>query len=225
MTGAPPILEARAVSCRFPVEGGGASVALDRVSLTVPRGAFACVTGPSGSGKTTLLAVLGLLERPTEGEVLVDGRTASGISDAERARRRREIGFVFQASPMLRGAPVWENVTAARVPLGVPASARRREAATALARVGLEALLYARPERLSGGERQRVGVARAIVSSPALLVADEPTSNLDEESGESVGALLAALHASGTTIVVATHDPRLLARAQATFALRRGALA
>lgn len=182
------------------------------------------MTGPSGGGKTTLLSLLVALERPTSGVVRVDGADLGAASEAERSRVRRRVGFAFQGAPQVRRLPVWENVTLALVPTGVGAAARRARAAEVLARVGLGALLDERPERLSGGELQRVALARALVTSPPVLVADEPTSNLDRASAGVVLDVLRAEHARGTTVLVATHDPALLALATATYAMEAGRL-
>jgi putative ABC transport system ATP-binding protein len=213
VTVAPPHFEARDVARRFHAGTRAEVRAVDGVTLSIARGAFAAVTGPSGGGKTTLLALLGALDRPTGGSVLFGGVDLGQVSDAERSRARRRIGFVFQASPMIRGLPVWENVTYPLVPLGVGGAARRERAASLLARVGLPGFLEKTPQELSGGEAQRVGIARALVQDPEAVLADEPTSNLDRRTGDAVADLLREIHARGTTVVVATHDPRLVAAA------------
>ena len=199
--------------------------ALDGVSLSVGRGAFLAVTGPSGCGKTTLLALLGALDRPTKGVVLFDDMDLGGASEPERSRVRRRLGIVFQSSPMIRGLPLWENVTYPLVPRGVPSRERRRIAAALLERVGVAHRDGARPEELSGGERQRVGVARALAADPEAILADEPTSDLDRETAAAVVALLREFHASGRTVVAATHDPAIEALATATCRLRDGRVA
>jgi putative ABC transport system ATP-binding protein len=223
VTASEPLLEARAVSKSWR-RGDRVVTALDAVSLAVPRGAFAALTGPSGSGKSTLLALLGALDRPTAGTARFEGRDLGAISEAERTRTRRRIGFVFQAFPMLRGLPVWENVALPLVPAGTPRRSRRERAAALLSRVGLSDRVDARPETLSGGESQRAGLARALVLEPVAVLADEPTSNLDRASGAAIADLLAGLHAAGTTVLVATHDPRLLAVAGTTHELDAGRL-
>lgn len=200
------------------------SAALVEVSIEVPRGGFMAVTGPSGGGKTTLLTMLGVLDRPTTGRVFFDGEDLEGTSDAHRARVRRRIGFVFQNSPMIRALPVFENVTYSLIPTGVTPRARRDRAAACLARVGLEGMLDRRPEELSGGELQRVGIARALVANPSAVLADEPTSNLDAASAEAVATILREIHREGTTVLVATHDPRLVALATTVIALEAGRL-
>lgn len=199
--------------------------ALDRVSLSVARGAFLAVTGPSGCGKTTLLALLGALDRPTGGIVLFDGMDMGGASEPERSRIRRRLGIVFQSSPLIRGLPLWENVTWPLVPRGVPARERYRIGAALLERVGIAHRGAARPEELSGGERQRVGVARALAGDPEAILADEPTSDLDRETAAAVVNLLREFHASGRTVIAATHDPAIEALATATCRLRDGRMA
>ena len=218
------MLEARSLSKRHAGRGSGASVALDCVSIAVPRGAFLAVTGPSGCGKTTLLAMLGALDRPTSGSVWFEGEDLEDASEAHRARVRRRIGFVFQSSPMIRGLPVWENVTYPLIPTAVNAGARRERAAACLARVGLSHMLYRRPEELSGGELQRVGIARALIAHPSAVLADEPTSNLDQKSGGVVATILREIHREGTTILVATHDARLVSLATTVVELEAGRL-
>ena len=224
MTAASPLFEARAVGKRWRADGSESAALVD-VSLSIPRGAFAAITGPSGSGKSTLLALLGALDRPSTGAVLFDGQDTTEVSESERTRIRRRIGFVFQSFPMIRRLPVWENVTYPLVPSGASSAVRRKRAEKLLARVGAGALLDKRPETLSGGECQRVGLARALVADPAALLADEPTSNLDPRSAEAVAAILASLHAAGSTVVVATHDPRLISLASTVYELESGRLA
>jgi len=196
--------------------------ALDGVSLSVARGAFLAVTGPSGGGKTTLLSLLAALDRPTGGVVLFDGEDLGGAAEPERARVRRRLGIVFQSSPMIPGLPLWENVTYPLVPRGVPSRERRRIAGALLQRVGIAHRDGARPEELSGGERQRVGIARALAGDPEAILADEPTSDLDRDTAAAVVALLREFHASGRTVVVATHDEDLEALATVTCRLRGG---
>ncbi len=194
--------------------------ALDRITVSVPRGAFLAVTGPSGCGKTTLLALLGALDRPTSGTVLFGGEDLGGASEPHCSRVRRRLGIVFQSSPMIEGLPLWENVTYPLVPRGVATRERRRLAAKLLERVGIRGRDGARPEELSGGERQRVGVARALAAEPEAILADEPTSDLDRETVAAVVKLLREFHASGRTVVAATHDPAIEALATETLRLR-----
>jgi len=220
-----PLLEARDVTRRFHAGTSREVRALEGVSLAVPRGGFLALAGPSGCGKTTLLSLLAALDRPTSGSVRFDGESLDGASQAELSRVRRRFGLVFQDSPMLRRLPVWENVAYPLVPRGVAARARRDRAAGLLERVGLAAAIDKRPEELSGGELQRVGVARALVAEPDALLADEPTSNLDDASARAVADLLDGAHASGCAVIVATHDPRILSRAAVVLRLEAGRLA
>ena len=219
-----PLFEFRAVTKRYLGRRSAETVALAGVTLSIPRGAFVVVSGPSGGGKTTLLSLLGALDVPTEGSVHFEGRDLSGVSEAERSRVRRRIGFVFQSSPMIRGLSVWQNVTYGLIPTGVDPAQRRKRAATLLDRMGLSTVLDERPAALSGGELQRVGIARALAGDPVALLADEPTSNLDRASSDAIVALLADTHRAGTTVVVVTHDPRFTPLATRSFALDGGRL-
>jgi putative ABC transport system ATP-binding protein len=217
------ILEARHVVKSY--RGGAAVVhALQDVSLEVPAGSFTVLAGPSGSGKTTLLALLGALERPTRGQVFFAGRDLGACSDTELARLRRRLGFVFQDFALIPGLPVWENVTYPLIPRGASAAERYRLARELLGRFGLAGRLAARPRELSGGEQQRVAVARALAGRPEVLLADEPTSNLDEGSGRAVIELLRQAHGEGKTVVASSHDPRLLAAATRVCELRAARL-
>ena len=218
-------LELRGVCVRFH-EGTHAEVrAVEDVSFVVRRGAFVGVSGPSGCGKTTLLAVLGAMQRPTGGAVLVDGRDLADASEAERSRLRRRMGFAFQTAPMLRGLPLWENVTYGLVPLGEGAARRRALGAELLARVGLGEKAASLPEELSGGERQRTALARALAATPDALLVDEPTAGLDRAAATVVLDLVAAFHRAGGTVVVASHDPEALERAGDRVVLNKGRVA
>jgi putative ABC transport system ATP-binding protein len=181
----------------------------------VREGEFVAVTGPSGSGKTTFLTIAGLLEAFTSGTYLLDGVDVSRMGDDERSRiRNQKIGFIFQAFNLIPDLNVLDNI---EVPLryrGLPAAERKQRAADALARVGLSARARHYPNELSGGQQQRVAIARALAGSPKLLLADEPTGNLDSQMARSVMDLLEELHLEGSTIVMVTHDPQLAARAQ-----------
>jgi len=177
------------------------------VSLTVERGSCVAIVGRSGCGKTTLLSLLGALDVPTRGQVLYDGTDFRAMSGVRRARARRRIGVIFQQSPMIARLPLWENVTYPLVPRGTSADERREIAVHWLERLGLADRIGARPEELSGGERRRVGVARALAGEPDLILADEPTSDLDSDNAEGVRRLFEEFRSAGGTLVLATHDP------------------
>ena len=170
--------------------------ALDGVDLEIPRGSYVAVMGPSGSGKSTLMNVIGCLDTPTEGTVYLDGQEVTAMSDRERTRiRGEEVGFVFQTFNLMPRLTAVENVALPLVFRGVPVDERRERAAELLERVGLGDRLDHVPNELSGGQRQRVAIARALVNDPALILADEPTGNLDTETGENIMALFEELHA------------------------------
>ncbi len=215
----------RPAVCKYFKQGTPNEVrAVDEVSLAIEPGQFVLLTGPSGSGKTTLLALLGALERPTRGTVLFEGRDLAACSDSELARVRRRMGFVFQNFSLLNGLPVWENITYPLIPRGVVRSRRRELAGELLASLGLSEKFHARAGELSGGEQQRVALARALAGQPAVLLADEPTSNLDSAGGEALMALVQSFHRQGTTLILSSHDPRMMALAGSVLRLDAGRL-
>lgn len=197
--------------------------ALDKINLHISPGEYISLMGPSGSGKSTLLNVLGLLDRPSEGVYWLEDRNTQDLNELERARLRRErIGFVFQSFHLLPRLTALDNVALPMVLAGLPRAMRQERANASLAAVGLADRAHHHPNQLSGGQRQRVAIARATVMRPALLLADEPTGNLDSHSGQEVIELLEALNADGLTLIVVTHDQDIGARAQRRILLHDG---
>ncbi|HVG92885.1 MAG TPA: ABC transporter ATP-binding protein [Planctomycetota bacterium] len=197
--------------------------ALKAVTIDVERGEYVALMGPSGSGKSTLLHVLGCLDRPTSGTYLLDGNDVTRLDDVALARvRNGHIGFVFQRFHLLRDETAIRNVELPLLYAGLPRAERRRRAGEALASVGLGAREAHRPGQLSGGEQQRVALARALVKSPRLLLADEPTGNLDSAAGASVLRLLDDLNAGGVTVILITHDPVVAAHGRRHLSIRDG---
>jgi putative ABC transport system ATP-binding protein len=189
--------------------------ALAGIDLAIERGEYVSIAGPSGCGKSTLLSILGLLDTPSKGEYLLNGRPVADLPPAERARvRNREIGFIFQSFNLIGDLSVYENVELPLTYRGMSAADRKQRVHAALERVGMAHRAKHLPSQLSGGQQQRVAVARAVAGEPLILLADEPTGNLDSKSGEAVMALLGELHQAGATICMVTHDPRYARHAQ-----------
>lgn len=224
VSGPEPMLRLRQVSKVYST--GSVEVhALVGVDLTVAEGEFLAVMGPSGSGKSTLMHIIGCLDTPTSGKYHLAGTDVSTMNEADLARvRNRSVGFVFQQFNLLPQLPAWRNVELPLVYAGVPRAERRSRAIEALRRVGLQDRVEHRPNELSGGQQQRVSVARALVTDPGLLLADEPTGNLDSTSTAEVLALFEELHAQGRTVVIITHESDVAARARVTAVMRDGRL-
>jgi putative ABC transport system ATP-binding protein len=211
--------------CKFYRAGSPTEVrALDDVSTGVEKGSLLLVAGPSGSGKSTLLALLGALERPTRGRIILDGKSLEDCSGMELARVRRRMGFVFQDFSLIPNLTAEENITYALIPHRLTGAERQRRAREFLSRFGMERRLTARARELSGGEQQRVAIARALAGQPEVVLADEPTSNLDLETGAKLLAVFQELHAAGTTVILSSHDPRALSLATHVCELEGGRL-
>ena len=197
--------------------------ALAEIHFDVKKGEYLSIAGPSGCGKSTLLAILGLLDTPSEGTYYLNGKPVTGLKMSERARiRNREIGFIFQAFNLIGDLTVYENVELPLTYRGMPSSERKRRVQEALERVGMQHRMKHYPSQLSGGQQQRVAVARALAGDPLILLADEPTGNLDSHNGEAVMTLLRELHKAGSTICMVTHDPRYAEFADRTIHLFDG---
>ena len=210
-----PVIRLEHVSKVFKGDANDETRALDDVTVDIKRGEYVSVSGPSGCGKTTFLAILALLDTPTSGRYWLNGRAADRLSASEKARvRNLDVGLIFQTFNLLGDLTVYENVEYPLTLRGVPAAERRSRVDAALARVGLTGRAKQRPGSLSGGHQQLVAVARAITGRPAILLADEPTGNLDSKSGEALMQMFGELHADGATVCLATHDPRWVTQAQ-----------
>jgi putative ABC transport system ATP-binding protein len=218
------IVDACGLTRVFPMTAGPV-VAVRDVSLRVSRGDYIAIGGPSGCGKSTLLHLLGCVDTPTSGTVSFEGREIGTLSDGQRGRiRLTRIGFVFQRFFLLPMLTAWENVELPQSEAGVPAAERRERTRALLDYVELSGRAHHLPSQLSGGEMQRVAVARALANRPALLLADEPTGELDEQTGEHIADLFDRVHADGTAIVLVTHNAALAARAQTRLSMRSGVL-
>ncbi|MBW8901888.1 MAG: ABC transporter ATP-binding protein [Massilia sp.] len=199
------------------------TTALDRIDLEIAAGEYVAITGPSGCGKSTLLSVLGLLDVPTSGEYWFEGRNVAGWSETKlNALRRGKIGFIFQSFNLIEELSVFENVELALEYTGTPAAERRQRVRAMLERLDVAHRAGHRPSQLSGGQQQRVAIARALVAGPALLLADEPTGNLDTAQGSEVMRMLRTINAEGTTVVMVTHSPAHAAQASRTLRLLDG---
>jgi len=217
-----PVIDARQLSKSYPM-GGGVVEALREVSLRVDVDDYLAIRGPSGCGKSTLLHILGCVDTPTSGTLLFDGRAVDGLTDAERSRLRlTSIGFVFQRFFLLPMLTAAENIEVPQAEAGVSRAERQQRTRELLRYVGLAHRADHRPSQLSGGEAQRVAIARALANRPRLLLADEPTGELDRATGDQIASLLDRVHDDGTAVVIVTHDPEIAARATHTLMMRDG---
>jgi putative ABC transport system ATP-binding protein len=220
--GLPPVIKLESLSKVFTTDEVETHALAD-VSFEIGRGDYVSIDGPSGCGKSTLLSILGLLDSPTGGSYELNGREVADLPSSERARiRNREIGFIFQSFNLIGDLTVFENVELPLTYRGMRPAERRQRVTEALERVGMAHRAKHLPSQLSGGQQQRVAVARAVAGEPVLLLADEPTGNLDSKSGESVMDLLRELHQTGATICMVTHDPRYARHAQRNIHLFDG---
>ena len=197
--------------------------ALDNINIEIAKGEYVSIAGPSGCGKSTLLSILGLLDTPTDGKYVLNERPATALSLSERARvRNREVGFIFQSFNLIGDLTVYENVELPLTYRGMRSAERKQRVTAALERVGMAHRAKHLPSQLSGGQQQRVAVARAVAGAPSILLADEPTGNLDSKNGEAVMELLRELHREGATICMVTHDPRYARHADRSIHLFDG---
>lgn len=216
------LIDARGISKVFRSRRGIAVRAVDDVTLSINPGRFIAIRGPSGSGKSTLLALLSAMERTSSGELFFDGTALHSATDPQLAKVRRRGGMIFQSLALVPQLSLIDNIVYALIPRGVPRHMRRGLAVEGLERVGLADLAERRADELSGGEAQRLAVARAIAGDPQVLFADEPTSSLDDESARQVIDVLLAFHASGKSLIVASHDAHVIERASDVICLRNG---
>ncbi len=220
-----PLIETRDLWKTY-VMGDEEIHALRGVSISIERGEYVAIMGPSGSGKSTLMNLIGCLDTPSKGTYLLNGKMVSEMNDNELARiRNEEIGFVFQTFNLLPRASALHNVELPLVYAGMSKSARIEQAKAAIEKVELTHRMNHKPNELSGGQRQRVAIARALVNNPSILLADEPTGNLDSKTGVEIMALFARLHQAGNTIIVVTHEPDIAAYAHRVIAIRDGEVA
>jgi putative ABC transport system ATP-binding protein len=215
-------IELRGITKTY-LNGDQTTVALNGIEMVIQTGEFIAITGPSGSGKSTLLSILGCLDLPTTGSYLLDGEDVANLSEDKLAAiRNRKIGFVFQSFNLLPRTTAFENVEAPLLYAGIGRGERRTRVEEALTRVGLQDRMRHMPSQLSGGQRQRVAIARALVTRPTMILADEPTGNLDSKTGKEIMMLLQELHRGGATIALVTHDPGLALQAERVVRVHDG---
>jgi len=221
----PPLIRIEGVSKWYHAGTAHEVRALDHISMEIEDNRFIVLAGPSGSGKTTLLGLMGTVDRPTSGRIYLQGQDIGSFSDLELSRiRRKAIGLVFQSFHLFSGMTAWENVAYPLIPTGMPAKERLGRANDLLARLGLDDRIHHTPEQLSGGQQQRVAIARALVNDPQIIMADEPTSSIDQDAVVTLLNILEELKSEGRTVVVASHDPVFKDHADVVFRLNRGRL-
>lgn len=219
-----PLLKLQSISKTFKLDGTELKV-LDTITLTIKKGEFVAIMGPSGSGKSTLMYIMGCLDTPTSGQIYFEGKSLLGLSEEELAKvRNQKIGFVFQMFNLLPRTTALNNVELPLIYAKTPLAERKRKALNLLAQLGLTDRAEHLPSQLSGGEQQRVAIARALVNNPSLILADEPTGNLDSKSGKEIMEILKQLNKEGNTIVIVTHDQAIAKYAQRILRIRDGKL-